>query len=426
MTTLVDALIVTLGLDPKQFNKGQKDSEAALKKTKTQADKTNKAMQEGAKKAANALNKFRNEVLGLVAAFLGVRAVVSFGKSITDSDAALGYFAKNIGISSEDLSAWEGVAKRTGGTADDMANSLGAIANQMTELKLHGSPSQSFLKGFQDMNRLSGNHSDLNKFIAPTTTLTERMLMLADAFSKMKPNEALNAGANMGLGVGTIQSLMQGRSKIEQVIALSKSLNKITDRDTEQAQKRKIAWQNLADTFEHIGRIIIEQLSPVFLKLLGEFSQWLGKKENLDAIVKSIKEMAEYVKNIDFKPMLHDLKEIAGLAAKVAPIFGGGDAGEEERKKKWADSPPLFSAKNRKGFFGNLGTNLLFALNGSQPLKPGGLFSPGGSTSSTTSQVTIQNLNISTKGDPVSIAYGVQDSLKDIYSFSSHAQAGAQ
>ncbi|MDP1057286.1 hypothetical protein Q6324_27375, partial [Klebsiella pneumoniae] len=51
--TVIDALLVTLGLDTSDFRKGQKDVSDDLKKQREDAKKTAKEMAEQGKKAAS-------------------------------------------------------------------------------------------------------------------------------------------------------------------------------------------------------------------------------------------------------------------------------------------------------------------------------------------------------------------------------------
>ena len=72
MSTVIDELIVVLGIDSRQWTEGQRDALAAFKKTKDSALDFGKAIEESAGKSAEALGFVRKGALGLIGAFAGV------------------------------------------------------------------------------------------------------------------------------------------------------------------------------------------------------------------------------------------------------------------------------------------------------------------------------------------------------------------
>ena len=75
MATIIDSLLVTLGLDTTSFEKGQKRVNEGQKGTREQTDKTSKTFEEFGKKAGNSLASLRNEAIGLFLAFQGASSV---------------------------------------------------------------------------------------------------------------------------------------------------------------------------------------------------------------------------------------------------------------------------------------------------------------------------------------------------------------
>ena len=409
MATVIDSLIVTLGLDPKKFNKGQKDSEAALKKTKTQADKTNKALEDGAKKAAQAINKVKNEVLGLVVAFLGVRAVVSFGESITNSDAAMGRFANNVGMSTKELSGWEGAIQRAGGTADDMAQSIGAISHQMSDMQMGIQPSAEMQRA------LSMSHMDANKYLNSGTSIRERLLMAADMLHAQPAPMAMNYGKMLEFNPGTTQFLRKGRPEVEKMMDAYLKLNAVTDGDSAEAIRRKNAWLDLASGFEHIGRILITKLSPVFLDVLGDFLKFVSHKENIDKIVKSVDDLAKSLKNIDMQHLIDQLGTVLGLVGKIVD-------GMATIISPTPDKDSLLNSTDAATSLKILNNTVIpDALNNLRYFVHETL-NPTTNTSSTKNNVTI---NVHSNGDPHAIAKEVNNHVMKNITFASHSQAGA-
>lgn len=90
--TVIDALVVTLGLDDAKFKKGQKDSAEALLKFRKQGEDTHKKMTEQTKGLVDGYKKIRNEVIALTAAILGANGLKSWISNTVHGQAALGLF----------------------------------------------------------------------------------------------------------------------------------------------------------------------------------------------------------------------------------------------------------------------------------------------------------------------------------------------
>src|SRR3979490_1522309 len=71
MPTVIDSLVVELGLDPKNFTKGQREALDAFKKTQEEAVKGGKSIEEQSKKSLGALGGIKTQALELFAVFKG-------------------------------------------------------------------------------------------------------------------------------------------------------------------------------------------------------------------------------------------------------------------------------------------------------------------------------------------------------------------
>ena len=113
--TVVDALVVSLGLNAKDFLSGAKKVNVALKDTSAEATKRAKEMEESGKIAAQYFSKIRNEALALLGVFTAGMGIKNFVENTIVGAASLGRLSQNLGISTERLSAWQRVAEDAGG-----------------------------------------------------------------------------------------------------------------------------------------------------------------------------------------------------------------------------------------------------------------------------------------------------------------------
>lgn len=306
MATIIDSLIVQLGLDPSGFNKGQKKASESLKNLEKTSTKTNKTLQESATKGAQSIAKFRNEVLGLTAAFLSVSAIKSFSDRITTADASLGFIAKNIGMTTEDLSAWSMAADKAGGSADGIISSFKGLTERIQQFSLTGEGAE----GFKYFTSLGITLTDAT---GKMRSMQDIALDAADALHKMTPMKAVAWGKGMGFDEGTINVLMQGRNAVQALLDEQKKLAIVNAEDAQKAFERDVAWKKFSNTIENLGRKLLTDLSPIIIKLAEDFSAW-AKKIDPDKIEDFFKKfIASGDKALDL---------VGGLTNAIELLFG--------------------------------------------------------------------------------------------------------
>ena len=276
MATVIDALLVTLGLDASGMKSGQKDTSESLKKIEDQATITGKEMELRGKQMAGAFGQIRNQVVGLFAAFTAGAGIKAFISDVTATDAATGRLAKNMGMSSETLTAWQGVADRAGGSASGIAGSMQGLTNQFQQLALTG---QSSVVPY--FRAVGVQIADASGRMRP---MGDILLDLADKFSKMDPAKAQALGAGMGLDSGTINVLMQGRSAVTALLAEQEKLGHANKADTDSAASRQKAMNALTQASEDLGRKLLTAATPAILMVtdaLTKFSTWAAQHRDL-------------------------------------------------------------------------------------------------------------------------------------------------
>lgn len=256
MATIIDALLVTLGIDASKFKQGHKEAQEALKKTGEAAKKQNTELQEGLTKGLELFRSLRNEALAFIGVGLSGGALRQFVERITASDAATGRLAGNLGIATQRLSIWQEAAKRYGSNADDIAGAFRNINRISQEIKLFGSSAA--------LPFLARAGVDIAKFAAASTTAEERMRMLVEAVTKLSPQDAQTFLQSAGFSEATITAMREMSGELDAILAKQEKLNSANERDKKLAIERQRAWADLADTFEGFGRKALNFLSPLF------------------------------------------------------------------------------------------------------------------------------------------------------------------
>lgn len=138
MPTVIDALVLVLGLDPSGFTKGRKQVESDLAKTRDESVKTGKQIEAQGKKSGEFLGGLRRELIRLFAAFTAGSGIKEFMRNVTSGDARLGRMSTTLKTSTEELSRWSGIMKSVGANADSAMNSYANIVSDMEKFALTG------------------------------------------------------------------------------------------------------------------------------------------------------------------------------------------------------------------------------------------------------------------------------------------------
>lgn len=262
MATIIDALLVTIGLDPTAFKKGAKEVEVAQAKLGKGAAKGQSEADKAAKSAAENMAKFRNEILRTAAALVGLNAIKSFVSSVTGSDSALGRMANNLDTNVGSLSNWENAARLAGGSAEGMAGDMRGLVQTVQRFSLTGEGGES-LKYFR---ALGVNVADAH---GKMRDMGEVMLDLADKFKGMDPAKAQALGAGLGLSENTINLLEQGRAGVQAYLDAAAQANTRTAEDVKNAQERQQAWLLLTETFKRLATDVLNVVSPALVGLMN-------------------------------------------------------------------------------------------------------------------------------------------------------------
>ncbi|NTF54929.1 hypothetical protein G6L12_08485 [Agrobacterium rhizogenes] len=318
MATVIDSLIITLGLDPTQFDKGQKQAANAFLKTKQEAEKSGKGIEEASKKAADSISKVTREVLGLYAVFVGARGIKEFIGDLIGADAALGRFSRNLNTSPQTLYAWGAAAERMGGSSEQTAATFERIGKALYDLHRNG---QALPKEYSQLQALTGLNIDrehgVDKFLQDTSAAIQRL-------NQIDPSQVHFIAQGMGIDDGTANVMIKYGAAIGSYIDQIKKLSPSNDA-IKAAQDLQDKWNTLQQTAVSLANTILNTLGPEIAKLLTQMTAWVDKNQDWikSGIVDAIKQFADYLKAVDWNAVGQGLKEFGSEAKHVADAIGG-------------------------------------------------------------------------------------------------------
>lgn len=292
--TVIDALLVTLGLDTSDFRKGQKDVSEDLKKQREDAKNTAKEMAEQGKKAASFFSSIKTELLALTGVTVTAGGLMSLVKNTTSGLMDLSIQSKALGLSARELDGWSKSAEAAGSSAEKISASLQGFQGAIQGARV-GDYSSSIFGGLAQLNALTGQNFDV--WGQDASSLAKTSL---DALRKISdPNLRRQVGLSLGFDDATLQRNQEGKF-LPDVDRLTKSSG-ITDASTKGAKEFTAAWAELNQSLETTKNQFYTFLIPYvrdFNVVLRDLSNWMKShpeemKQKVDAFFGAIESGAK-------------------------------------------------------------------------------------------------------------------------------------
>lgn len=309
----VDELALKLVIDTAEFRRGATDAgaEIAKLKAKLQAagddiemwrDKwvnANKELREGGRTvavAADNFTKLRNEVLGLMTAFISTRALIEFTKRITEMDNAMGRAASASGIFISEFGAWQGAARAMGGPADTFTKALNNIQDALGAY--HAGENSPFLAM---MNRIRVDVAFAKDGTVDLETTLKRLAAWAKAQTDI-PYRNFALG-RLGFTPDGIAMISKGSEELEKFRKIAEQYQ-AGPADAKAAEARTLAFYQFSAAVEQTGRSILTHLTPQIIAAADGMRLWLEKNKEwlatdvigtLGAIARDIRAVVEAI-----------------------------------------------------------------------------------------------------------------------------------
>src|ERR1700731_1027217 len=322
MTTVIDALLVTLGLDASLFIKKQREAADLFKKVSESHVKQSKEMEAGFKGVAVSLGSV---AVGLAAFFaaLAVKKAKDFIVPFTETELKLGQTAKSIGMGANQLGAWELMLKRGGGKSGEAASSLQSLSDSFQELKIHGESATT--EPFLQAQRFGGVKFD------PFAPSEEKMRVLAvniKNIAKTSPELAHAIGMGATHSEAMTQAFMASGDELEKIIAENEKLVGFSEADIEAAKKRTKVWADLQAAVDRLGE-----------KIATRLTRWLIKLDEI--FIRLAQQATEFFKN--FKGLSAEwIPSMSDAVHFVVSVFSGS---ADDIRKAWSQMWTDMSAK---------------------------------------------------------------------------------
>lgn len=275
MATVLDAFLITFGLDPSGIKKGADEGKSALDDLKS-----------------TALKAFA--VIGGAAL---IKSAFSHYLEAADSVAKL---SDAMGENASEMQAWGGAVALEGGSIESFNGSIKNLNEQMVQIATTGAGRS---KKFFDALGISA--TDATGKVKPATSV---LLELSDKFAGLSAQKAAGLGAKIGLDAGMIHLLMKGRQGVEDMLKAQKELGEYTKKDMDAAQ-------DFNDSIDMTGKA----MSMTAAKIFTLFAPSLTKLSNF--VREAMIVMREWVEKV--MPQLEaKLASVSAFFEKHGALIG--------------------------------------------------------------------------------------------------------
>jgi hypothetical protein len=336
MATIIDALIVTLGLDSSGYKKGVKESDKErdnlVKKTKKgdkevsdsekavdkQRERQAKENKKRNKEMVDGFARLRNETLAFLTLFTAGKGIVSFIKDSVSLTASMSRMSENVDVSVEKLSGFGYAMRQAGGSAEGMMSSIDRAA--MAVASMHSGIANADVTGYFKAGGMDKNaFKDTESFIYAQADLLKQL-------NDIDPSDAmLKARQFMGLDTETFNLYKQGSQKLREQVANGAKVTGVTKQQGLEARKAEKDWAFLMTSLEKVGRSLLFEILPKLTKWVddnkGKFSDWIestvvavkGVASAIDSVATAFKVVGNAIgKTIGFVvQLIEKLKEAA-------------------------------------------------------------------------------------------------------------------
>ena len=263
MATIIDELMITLGIDGKEAKKGMQDVTSTIKSS----------MQDITSTLQGGFASVSKIFTGFGAALMGAFSVGSAFSTWKEQAAELGGVSRRLKMSIEDVQGWTGAIGKFGGSAQDFEGTLRSLNGQLARMATIGKSRAGTL-----LQSLGIDAGEVGRQRNALDVLTE----LAGVMERMAPDEARGIGAALGLDPSTIMLLQQGRDGMKDLIRQKKEDAVYTQEDADAVKAYNVEMGKVKKGFMGIMGVLFRSILPAFTmvtKYVGQFVKYLRKHQ---------------------------------------------------------------------------------------------------------------------------------------------------
>jgi len=326
MATVIDALVVTLGLNAQNFTQGNREANQSLDRTRqntkdvTKEEDKREKQQERTRKARNrdhieqrkqqkeSIDNFK-EMTKQAVSFFGFATtfggMASWIGGITQANSQLYRVSNNLGMGVGSLKKWGMAIEQTGGDAKSAVSTMQMISDTLTGLQLGIMP--------QNAAVFSMLKVDLNKAYNSAEPLVEVLKMINAEAQNIKEKKGIREAFNIVKMVipdyDMANLLVKDPKELDAFLASVEKINKLDQKGAENSAKLAQQWVILKQKGEALGQTIEEKVTPKIFDFIKGLEKLV--EENPKAVAAVGVLAGAFL--LKFSPVRAILASVAGL-----------------------------------------------------------------------------------------------------------------
>lgn len=344
MAQVIDALLITFGIDTREFDKARQKIDDGTKNLRETSKKNADYMESQGKRAAGFFSSIKNEMLALAGVSLTFGGTLKFVDGMTHSLQALSNQSAVLRASARELDGWGRAAEAAGSSAQAMLGSLSSINDKLMSGR-QGRPDAGFVNSLQMLSQDTGIYFDTYNPNLTSQDIAKQILL---AIQK-DPNKerARLAGRQAGFSDEVINSAMAGKflPNVDRFTAGSG----ISDNNIRAAKEFNEQWTVLAQNFDTLKNKLFNGLIPVIQQVnasLTDLSQNRGPiSDFFGELSKDIKgitgiDLGKWSLKQELDSLMESFKELSNMFTHLGNALNALNNGEfskaaDEFKKAW-------------------------------------------------------------------------------------------
>lgn len=269
MSTVIDAFLVTLGLEAGQFDATVKKVIEDQLKLREEMDNTAQHAKTKGEEAGEFFNILLARAGALFALFTAGKGIKDFIVGSIEAKGKMYEFASSLNINIENVQSWGRAVKNEGGTAEGFQSSIQGMTTKLAALgtKLRGAKQLEMVLGMAGLTKEAVKGKDA----------FEVMLMLSEKMAQKPPGQAFLIGRRAGMDVGTIRLLMKGREEVMKLTEEQRSMGVYSLESAKAADALDDSWNDAKTTLSKAVGFIAAEAVPVLQVVVNwarKFGDW--------------------------------------------------------------------------------------------------------------------------------------------------------
>jgi hypothetical protein len=287
MPTIIDSLVVLMGLDASDYKRGRKEIDAVDEKSDKKRDTVNKrsdkeAAERARRNKANSLDqkKYTDETIEsfarlgktIAGAFLGFESIeggLKYLGGINATQAALGRAGTRIGATAEELNVYGKAVEYAGGKTEDALATFQKLANEKVGKDLRGEVGPLL----QLLQRFGVPYEDANDKLLDMGKILDN---LSAKTTNMSNQQRASLFADVGISEGVINRLLETQALQDEQLKRAAAFNNVNALAVKQAEDMASAWKQVGDATERAGANLLTIVRPTTTSALKVIADYLG------------------------------------------------------------------------------------------------------------------------------------------------------